>query len=911
MIRVGRQLGLVGVLVLWALGLVAQTDMEKANKYYELYSFRTAAQQYEAILANDPQNTDAVIRLADCYRRVGKYKEAADMFKRAITNQQVHPSVYFNYAKVLNALGRYEDAKVWYYRFSESSSFVGRHFAENCEYALANMKQIAPFNITQVSINSADADFSPAFLGDKLVFSSFRASADAGKGSEAVNVETNNELFVASLDAKSAPKNVQELFKEYKKKINRGFVSYAEQGAAVAFVENNSNFASGVMPVNGSGVKMDIYLANVTTPTTWGDDVPFEHNSANYSNGFPYLSSDAKEMYFSSDRPGGFGGFDLYVSYRQNGGWSAPENLGETVNSPGDEITPFMSEGVLFFASDWHPGFGAFDIFSSTSANGTWTKPINLGQGVNTPQDDYSFIIDGLLGFLVSNRFGGRGSYDIYQVQATTKYKPAKVSLASVTTEPALAIETTPFVALQDGTPLYKGKVVDSETGEGIKGVTIKATNRNSNQEYETLTDGDGDFSVPLEPENVYRISYAKAGYTSAQKTITGPPTSDTKFSLSEQALIPVPIGGDNNITTSVTPPDPTVSQPVVTTTKPESNPTTVPETPKPAETKPTETKPTPTTTPKPAETKPTETKPTPTTTPKPAETKPTETKPTPTTTPKPAETKPTETKPTPTTTPKPAETKPTETKPTPTTTPKPAETKPTETKPTPTTTPKPAETKPTETKPIEEPKNNPILYEVQLGAFAADKKQPEPKIFSPFAGLGKVYAIEANNQVYYRVGVYETLAEANEAIRLAKEKGYTGGSFPRKVTDFSGDMQAIIAATKFLQLDKKNTPAPPVPTPASTTPPTTSTTKPTASSDVVSYKLQIGAFKDASNYQPPKGLTDFGTIEKIKSDDKTIIYLSDFKTSAAAAAVRDQIAKDLNIKTFVVPFKNGKKVTQ
>ncbi|NND24377.1 MAG: hypothetical protein HKN86_06755, partial [Acidimicrobiia bacterium] len=130
------------------------------------------------------------------------------------------------------------------------------------------------------------------------------------------------------------------------------------------------------------------------------------------------LAFDGKAMYFASNRPGGYGGFDIYVSYFKKGNWTIPENLGDMVNSKGNEITPFFDGKSLYFSSDYHHGLGGFDVFKTEVISGQWAYPENLGKGANSPGDDYYFVKNMNSGemYLSSNRIGGRGADDIYRL---------------------------------------------------------------------------------------------------------------------------------------------------------------------------------------------------------------------------------------------------------------------------------------------------------------------------------------------------------------------------------------------------------------------------------------------------------------------------------------------------------------
>jgi len=134
-----------------------------------------------------------------------------------------------------------------------------------------------------------------------------------------------------------------------------------------------------------------------------------------------YITKDGGYLLFASDRPGGYGGYDLYISEKlENGKWGEPQNLGPKVNSEYDELYPvLLSDGTLYFSSKGHETMGGFDVFKSTKiADTSWTSPVNMGYPLNTPYDDINFYPtsdDGKKGFYSSARAGGFGDADIYQ----------------------------------------------------------------------------------------------------------------------------------------------------------------------------------------------------------------------------------------------------------------------------------------------------------------------------------------------------------------------------------------------------------------------------------------------------------------------------------------------------------------
>src|SRR5690606_9552556 len=136
-----------------------------------------------------------------------------------------------------------------------------------------------------------------------------------------------------------------------------------------------------------------------------------------FSTGHPNLSPDGKRLYFVSDRPGGYGGTDIYVEdVLPSGGFSEPKNLGRTVNTDAKEMFPYFTENALYFSSDRAMGFGGLDVYSADHSQGMFSVAVNLGEPINGDRDDFSFIVDasGERGYFASNRKGGQGDDDIY-----------------------------------------------------------------------------------------------------------------------------------------------------------------------------------------------------------------------------------------------------------------------------------------------------------------------------------------------------------------------------------------------------------------------------------------------------------------------------------------------------------------
>jgi len=412
-----KLLSLILLFGLSSIYLNAQSaNLQKANKFYEIYSFAEAIQYYNLALKDNPKDVLAMANLANSYKQLNLLESAAKWYSR-IPKNECSSQDLFRYASTLKSLEQYDKAKQIYLEYAKSDTDIGRHYATSCDFATRNKKvgysdfEVKPEN----NVNSAAADFSPTMFKNQLLVSSFRNEA----APMASNSSKYNQLYIASRNIKNQFSRPVLLRKGIQSSQNTGNLSFDEFYNNVVFAKNNSNLLNGMIPLDDNGIKLDIYFAKVVDEGNWENQKAFPFNSADASNGFPHLTLNGKTLYFASNKMGGYGGYDIYVSYKSGNTWSYPENLGAEINTPGNEISPFMDEGMLYFASDWHTGFGGMDIFNSEKQKGgLWGKVRNMGPKVNSAQNDYSLVYysQDNAGYFVSDRPGAKGKSDIYSL---------------------------------------------------------------------------------------------------------------------------------------------------------------------------------------------------------------------------------------------------------------------------------------------------------------------------------------------------------------------------------------------------------------------------------------------------------------------------------------------------------------
>ena len=333
-----------------------------------------------------------------------------------------------------------------------------------------------------------------------------------------------------------------------------------------------SNYLNKRQTVSADGnTKLQLFTA-VKTGEIWANIQPFELNNPSYSIAHPALNSTNDTLFFVSDKPGGFGGTDLYMSVYADG-WSGPVNLGPAVNTEGNELFPSYVSSRLFFASDGHDGLGGLDIYKAVLEGGIASYVTNLGSPVNSTMDDFSYTIDPITkrGYFASNRPGGMGSDDIFSfsqkaqvLQGIAIQEQDRSPLAGVQInliEDGLAIAT--YVTGADGTfrfylPLSsdfkitahkyehslktdlqlttrgnqvdidtlliemhkhdffaRGLVYDSETQKTMHDVRIIISDENSHQVDTVFTGINGMYSFIIEPGKNYVIRAEKDRFSS------------------------------------------------------------------------------------------------------------------------------------------------------------------------------------------------------------------------------------------------------------------------------------------------------------------------------------------------------------------------------------------------------------
>ena len=273
------------------------------------------------------------------------------------------------------------------------------------------------------SINTKTLEYCPVIYKNQLVFTSTRPKPGSPMTKWRDEKKQFSDLYIADKSVYGGFFNARQLPGKASSPVHDGASAFNKKGNEIFFTRNNENGKNEKNIIN-----LKIYTAQLSN-NLWQNIQELPLNDEHFSNCHPSLSSDGKELYFASNRPGGFGGMDIYVSENINGVWQQPQNLGATVNSENNELFPFIAEtGVLYFAANNAQSLGGLDIFKAERAVGAakFNPAKNLGEDFNSTADDFGLCTtaDGKEGYFSSNRPGGKGGDDIYHFKWTAVTLP-------------------------------------------------------------------------------------------------------------------------------------------------------------------------------------------------------------------------------------------------------------------------------------------------------------------------------------------------------------------------------------------------------------------------------------------------------------------------------------------------------
>ena len=373
--------------------------IKQGDKFFVQRAYIDAADAYEKVV---DKNQEVLQNLGDAYFYTNQMENATEVYQLLFLRHEanVAPEYKFRYAHALRAVNKHEDADKY------MSEVKGEEV--NFDAFQRELDTIAPhvFTTNQIMNNSASADFGISYYGDRITFASTRNQA---RPIYPWNKRPTLDLYSAEMSEDGELSDIILFDDNINTDAHESSATFNQDATVMYFDRTSDKRVKDEEGVRVAHIK--IYRAELVDGN-WTNIEALPFTSDEYSTEHPSLSADGSKLYFASDMPGSMGSFDIYVvDVNEDGTFGTPENLGSGVNTEHREQFPFISEeGVLYFSSDGHEGFGNMDIYRS---EGNFSEVQNLGGTINSSHDDFAFVIrEGQeKGYFASNR---RGTDNLY-----------------------------------------------------------------------------------------------------------------------------------------------------------------------------------------------------------------------------------------------------------------------------------------------------------------------------------------------------------------------------------------------------------------------------------------------------------------------------------------------------------------
>ncbi len=401
-------------------GCGAESYMKKGDKFYALGEYYDAAAQYKkAYTATSPKERkirgQRAAKMAECYRRINYTQRAIAAYRNAIRYEQADTLAHFHLGQLYMTAGNYKAAEKQFRAMLDS--MPGHRRAQiglqSAQMAPTWKEEGSQYIVKRENFfNSRRADYSPMLAGDdndQLYFTSTRNEAQGDEYSGITGTK-NGDIFVSYKDENGKWMKPEVIDSELNSAYDEGVCSFAPDGKTMYLTQ---------CATDPTYPRFATICTATRSDASWGKTTPMTITRDTLSSfAHPAVSPDGEWLYFVSDMPGGMGGLDIWRMNLRDNGLSGVENVGEPINTEGDEMFPtFRPNGDLYFSSNGHPGMGGLDIYIALpdSVGGTW-KIDHPGYPLNSHGDDFGMTFEGFLnkGFFSSNRGDGKGWDHIY-----------------------------------------------------------------------------------------------------------------------------------------------------------------------------------------------------------------------------------------------------------------------------------------------------------------------------------------------------------------------------------------------------------------------------------------------------------------------------------------------------------------
>ncbi len=477
-------------------GSYAQEIKSKADKYFYGYAYKAAISEYKKDMGKGKLiSNHQFLNLADSYFKTGDYKNASKIYLDINSKDTIMGDHRFN--KMLQSFSKISEHERVKAFFNTKGTALSNELMENADFNFEllenNTGEMQKFEIFNVNANSAQSDFSPSFYKGKLLFSSGRPQKS--KKMYGPSGESYLDIYLARIGVDGNILNPNTFDGIPDSKYHKSTPYYSEGLDKIFYVLSNTENDQLAFDENGkNALAIGMVYDN--------DFFRFLFKDLSTSFYYPFYDEATEKLYFAANFKEGYGGTDIYYVATNSGQiMSQPVNLGPRVNSPGNEVAPFVVGSEMYFSSDVFYGHGGMDIYkTNVRQGGGFSIPINLGPGINSSFDDFGFIIKsneqgGFSGYFSSNREGGKGNDDIYGFKINESLGPKTFAL--------------------------KGKVIEPEYQQGIAEATVKLVDDKGATIKKVITKGDGKYQMEIPWQDGLRVEITKDGRSSFSRSYT------------------------------------------------------------------------------------------------------------------------------------------------------------------------------------------------------------------------------------------------------------------------------------------------------------------------------------------------------------------------------------------------------
>ena len=465
--------------------LKAQTKAtEAADKLFKQYEYLDASKEYLKLVGDGKKDNYIYNQLAESYYNMFNTKEAIKWYALAVTQSQ-DAEVYFKYAQMLKAAGKYEESNAQMATFVSKApnDLRAKTFKENPNYIPKLLSKQKSFNVKTIAINSEKSEFGATLSNDNILyFSSARRKSGRKTG---WNDEPYLDMYQSVYNPTDGSLSPATEVAELNTKWHDGPAAVSSDGNTIYFSRDSrdeKDFEKD-KSINSKFTQIYLYKAKRVNGK-WDNITQLPFNSTGYSVSSPSISKDGKTLYFNSNMPGGLGGNDIWrVSISEGDVYSKPENLGARVNTEGNEQFPSITDdNVLYFSSSAKQGLGGLDVYSINLNKEEAAQ--NVGKPVNSENDDFSFSFNTKqnIGFFSSNR---GGSDDVFIA------------------DPVCSVETLITVT-------------NAQTGQILPGASVAILDDKKNIIETKIANGNGNVDCLLECNKEYSLQVTMDGFESA-----------------------------------------------------------------------------------------------------------------------------------------------------------------------------------------------------------------------------------------------------------------------------------------------------------------------------------------------------------------------------------------------------------